>query len=452
MVNDVFEKSKNLENKATVENNFENGEFIDLQSKVLAEKQTVDQNYIEKEDVYNLNTSTLKVSTIALDDKLRKDVNDVYNTNLSSQIVLNGVVIKVSENTFDDLESRKVTEVDVRNAQRSVNKIEDERYVIAFEKSNGISKEVIKQNDVKSKNDEEDSKIASANKEDLKLVENNILEKDFKTFNNNVQTNLETETKLDNQRVELSKADVKRDDNRLADVEALKKGNAELDENSRNEFNNLFVKSLKNQGNISNEKKVKDGEVIVSTEKQQVDYNVISNVDKKIRYQGDEGTLGDEKQRQDATAKLSTEMVNSTVANAKNVEKPNENKEILKQSDLISNEKDKAEQAKQIEKNYNARKIIDQIESKTVKYDEAAANELGAAYPEGVSQESFNQNGNDGLLVAIVTRRIVVNNGHGSIYIRKQTLTGITYSKNGEPSTEYIWQKETADGKLKKNY
>jgi hypothetical protein len=110
------------------------------------------------------------------------------------------------------------------------------------------------------------------------------------------------------------------------------------------------------------------------------------------------------------------------------------------------------EQAKQVEKNYNARKIIDQIESKAVKFDEAAANELGAAYPEGVSQESFNQNGNDGLLVAVVTRRIVVTNGHGAIYVRKQTLTGITYSKNGEASTEYIWQKETADGKLKKNY
>jgi predicted site-specific integrase-resolvase len=39
---------------------------------------------------------------------------------------------------------------------------------------------VIKQNEVKSKNDEEDSKIASANKEDLKLVKNNILDKDFK--------------------------------------------------------------------------------------------------------------------------------------------------------------------------------------------------------------------------------------------------------------------------------
>jgi hypothetical protein len=250
----------------------------------------------------------------------------------------------------------------------------------------------------------------------------------------------------------LSKTNDERDDSRLEGVEALKKGNAELDENSRNEFNNLFVKSLKNQENISNEKKVKDGDVVVSTEKQQVDYNVISNVDKKIRLDGDQVTFSDENQRQDATSKMSNESVKSTIANARNVEKPNENKEILKKSDAISNDKDALEQAKQVEKNYNARKIIDQIESKTIKFDEAAANELGAVYPEGVSQESFNQNGNDGLLVAIVTRRIVVTNGHGAIYVRKQTLTGITYSKNGDAATEYIWQKETADGKLKKNY
>jgi tetratricopeptide (TPR) repeat protein len=452
MVSDVFEKSNNLEKKTTVENNFENGEFVDLQSKVLTEKQTVDRNYKEKEDVYNKNTSTLKVSTLALDDKFRKDVKDVYNTNLESQVVLNGIVIKVSENTFDDLESRKVTELDVRNAQILVNKNEGERYVVAFDKSYVISKEVVKQNDVKSFNEAEDAKITTAIKEDLKLIENNILDKDFKSNNKNVQANLETETRLDNQRVELSKTNIERDDNRLEDVEALKKGNAALDENSRIEFNNLFVKSLKNQENISNEKKVKDGDLVVSTEKQQLDYSLISNSDKKMRLQGDEVTFSDEKQRQEATSKMSSEIVNSAIANAKNIDKPLDNKEILKKSDAISNDKDAVEQANQVEKNYNARKIIDQIESKTIKFDEAAANELGASYPEGVSQESFNQNGNDGLLVAVVTRRIVVLNGHGAIYVRKQTLTGTTFSKNGEASTEYIWQKETADGKLKKNY
>ena len=96
-----------------------------------------------------------------------------------------------------------------------------------------------------------------------------------------------------------------------------------------------------------------------------MDYNVISNVDKLLRFQGDEGTFSDEKQRQDATAKMSNETVKSTIANAKNVEKPNENKEILKKSDAISNDKDAVEQANQVEKNYNARKIIDQMESRT---------------------------------------------------------------------------------------
>ena len=54
-------------------------------------------------------------------------------------------------------------------------------------------------------------------------------------------------------------------------------------------------------------------------------------------------------------------------------------------------------------------------------------------------------------MIAVVTRRIVVKNGYGQIYTRTQTKDNITYSKNGNPSTEAIWQRETQDAKIKKN-
>ncbi len=98
-----------------------------------------------------------------------------------------------------------------------------------------------------------------------------------------------------------------------------------------------------------------------------------------------------------------------------------------------------------------ARTMLENIEKKEVKFDDKAANSIGSLYPEGVTQEQFNKNDENGILLSVVTRRIVVKAGYGQVYTRTQTSDTITYSKNGTPSTEFVWQKETQDAKLKKN-
>ncbi|MCO5259286.1 MAG: hypothetical protein M9916_04000 [Crocinitomicaceae bacterium] len=79
-------------------------------------------------------------------------------------------------------------------------------------------------------------------------------------------------------------------------------------------------------------------------------------------------------------------------------------------------------------------------------------NSLGEKYPEGVSQEMFQRKDEAGILSTIITRRIVVSQGRGDEYVRTQTSNSITYTKNGTPITEYVWQKETQDAKLQRHY
>jgi hypothetical protein len=80
------------------------------------------------------------------------------------------------------------------------------------------------------------------------------------------------------------------------------------------------------------------------------------------------------------------------------------------------------------------------------------ANTLGTEYPEGVSQEVFQSKDVNGILESIITRRIVVIQGKGDVYVKTQRLESITYSKNGSSTTEFIWQKETQPAGLERHY
>ena len=103
-------------------------------------------------------------------------------------------------------------------------------------------------------------------------------------------------------------------------------------------------------------------------------------------------------------------------------------------------------------KEQTAKDILTSIEKKQITFDKMVADKLGHMYPEGVSQDKYSQNDKNGILEATVTRRIVVINGVANVYIRSQSRSGIIYSKNGEVSTQQIWQTETQDPALKNNY
>ncbi|MFN5982023.1 MAG: hypothetical protein ACK479_01055 [Fluviicola sp.] len=103
------------------------------------------------------------------------------------------------------------------------------------------------------------------------------------------------------------------------------------------------------------------------------------------------------------------------------------------------------------DKNFKNQATLDSLSTQKPIDAPKAKNDLGNTYPEGVSEDKFDRYDAEGLLTAVVTRRIVVVEGHGSEYQKIQSLSGITYMKNGEPTSEYVWQKETTGPKLVKH-
>ena len=115
---------------------------------------------------------------------------------------------------------------------------------------------------------------------------------------------------------------------------------------------------------------------------------------------------------------------------------------------------DAKESAKSIgeeEKHQSVQSKLNNVEE-TPQRSPKIANSLGEEYPEGVSQESFTRSDSDGLVNTMITRRVVVIEGHADVYVRTQTIHGITYSRNGKPSLQSVWNKETQGPHLERHF
>ena len=136
-------------------------------------------------------------------------------------------------------------------------------------------------------------------------------------------------------------------------------------------------------------------------------------------------------------------------ANLKNEDATDRTQEIMddlldENGDLSKKSEDDREEANDIIeslKDIDPHKITEQMK-----------NQLGLEFPEGVTEEVYTINDENGLMTRLIVRRVVVRNGAGNFYEKVTTRFGtISYSMNGESITEYKWQDDTEASDLVRN-
>lgn len=358
------------------------------------EEKRVNDNIVSKEEVVELVKETneeIQDLELKLIDKNRKNNNENVENNL----------IFSEKEDARELEVRKIIGVNNETlTKKSTNhiQIDDSLSIFPINRRNELNDSLNKlhlKNEIDDLNHRDSNRIEVNNqvKASIKVVLNEINDIEQNQLNKRQSSKVEITQKID-QNIGLEDSITKIENHSSAKIEEIsKKQDVVTAENAKNEADEMNSSALK----------------LTSLETETIKYN-----------------------SQGAT-------------------KPNDSQSSI---DNIHNRLESSKDL-EVEKNnvkaLNAKSYIENIEKKEVQFDDKAANSIGTLYPEGVTQEQFNKTDDKGSLLAVVTRRIVVKNGYGQIYTRNQTKDYITYSKNGAPSTEAVWQRETQDAKLKKN-
>jgi epidermal growth factor receptor substrate 15 len=426
--------------------NINNTEYVNI---VIAEQNKL---VTESTAVYEANSKTMKVVTKNVQDENNQTSSGYYQSNIKSQGELEKTQIQYSEKVQDDFDSRKAVERGVNKTKDGISVFDENSNIKESDNILNVSNELDDQNKKRELKFVEDAKLSGNNKEGLKGIETGVVNQEISNTEKTTEKVLKTDEIVNaNHKSQVGIAD-NQDKVRQSNVELIKDGNKQISDNEGNTIQQNKTKNLDNQDVISKNivklDVIKDIEVNSANKK----FDAVDKVDKQNATALVQNNMTDEEQRLYAKSTVSNiDQKNSSDVTEKGKKVDNNTSSMKTVTDELSSNKAKEVIAKE-DQLKASQGLLDKISSKQIKYDDKVANELGTLYPEGVSQEVFEQKDENGLLKAVVTRRVVVKNGHGQVYVRTQSLTGITYSKNGNPSSEFVWQKETQDSKLAKHY
>lgn len=441
-----------IDGEAIVANTIEDADAQDQKSQLnVATKSAEEQNSILDGSAV-VNHDVLDKKTKQLETNTGVTISDDHKQNINNDVQFMDIKINNSNKTIDDFNEHKEVEAYVLDVDK---KVADNAIVSEGKEDESIDamkqKLVVVSNTVASK-EIEDVKQSPVNKEELNKVSKSYNQQNATDEEQHLANSLTFKESINSKEQVLIDFESTTGEARKENAAYIEKGTIAKEQIDRADFNATYEKTLNNKSTLKNE--------VIELEKYANLPSVVSE-ENTVSYQninkGEQQKLIDAQQNQQIKHETNQQVLNTSkiTVDQKSTEESvqsKSNSEILKSTQNGLGNAEVQLSKEQADKSQAAKQLLAAIDKKQIKFDEKTANDLGKLFPEGVSQEQYDQNGSDGLVSAIVTRRIVVRNGHGDVYLRTQSIDGITYSKNGQSCTETTWQRETQDSKLKRNF
>jgi len=451
--------------------------IVDLDDQEYAfEKLSIQENTFERGEVLRQNEDLTYIADDYVDHKKSKFDDH-------SGVIENIKEIEESRNDLDIAEATR-EKVSVMSVNEQVDEIIDERREDSYrssemrkENERGVDrlqqqkeKRVVRENEVeyariqqmksdallaelkKSESEKEKQVIHEQLKEDIAALEGNLQDKERKETRETYEEQIKSDVLLTEVSENYLKSQENNDDARQEAIEQLKvvEEDKEKELSGRNE-----LETEENQQNIEHTEfiKEKEAEELAAHKGEKVDLNEKVK-DREDRYDREVSmkTKSEEMNVENTTETIESVQVNDEEIRSNKSEQVKENDEKVKAVESSINKGERIRKERINEEKLKSQDLLDKMEAKKTKFNAEIANTLGDEFPEGVTQETYVRRDKDGVPYKIVTRRIVVTNGYGEVFMRIQTRNAVTYSKNGRPISEASWIRGTEDANLVQHF
>lgn len=446
---DNVEQVKTIQYSARAQE-IENAEYDKAQNLLSQEK----LNYIQKDlEVINEKQSAevaqksadLKYQASAVYDDVSNRTEMYNKANINKGKQMSQISIEASVAMNDD-ESRSLTEAQLKlakeNASSQMSTLVEDQQANA-EHNEDRFREIVSANGATK--DAFDDKLKTRN-DKIKKIEKDNLDNSKEAYNRQMEKYLQTkyqiasQGKVNDRYVVEESGKIEETQMKIANLKKKYEADMEIRTTSGKDKN---VDIQSNLDYIAIEELKRQEEAKAA---QRDNAEIIKEV--KITASAVDGKLAENKQESVYSAQESLDKVKSASQVASKGSSDKQMKNAGAVDDLYTIERIRRE-GMAIKATKNQQETIEKLKNvDATPVKETAKNTLGMDFPEGVTEEQFSQSGTDGTIHTIITRRIVVIDGHGEVYIRTQRDGMETFKKNDQPITKHTWQKETQGSNL----
>lgn len=433
------------------ESAYEKGENLAAQEQLNASSEKFVLNYMQGDERRKESTEAVKaVQTSHQDETARQGtayVQRKYDADQSMNQISINAEAQVKDDYQDRLEIEKRVDAAADETAGVYKTLGDSKYDNVQREKAGIE---LVQSKISTR-DVESRQISKDNNETVKSVKSDVTMVALAYMQQDDENGKETNAEMADVRRKVSSDNEGFDKVRVEANDRLKGIQSEHAAKEGEASAGQTEKYLANKQQLTDEEAKRTDAQDKATDAMGEKIAYVNQKDREAHAVTSQGELSDEEERLNARQKIVNQEIAQSAKSKADVDAHVENTENLKDVKKASDAKVNAEGIVQRDKNLSTQQDLDKIDN-APKAKVIIANSLGQEYPEGVSQETFTRKDEAGLVTTVITRRVVVVEGHADVYVRTQTKNGITYSKNDKPSLQHVWNSETQGPDLVRHY